>query len=111
MLEYCLLSEAGEIETKYYCELCECDSDVDRMVEHLAGFGHRKNYLVSIVNFFSSDKYSSRLFLLAPWTLNRESLTITLFNGGAWDPHSNDHGPSGCAPTNQTSIINYSVDR
>lgn len=59
VLEYCLLSEEGEIETKYFCEICECDTDVDRMVEHLAGFGHRKLYLAKEYPYVLKAKYSS----------------------------------------------------
>ncbi|XP_075684294.1 uncharacterized protein LOC142652534 [Rhinoderma darwinii] len=45
VLEYRVKTTANQIETKYFCDLCECDADVDPMVEHLAGFGHRKLYL------------------------------------------------------------------
>ncbi|XP_069586635.1 uncharacterized protein [Ranitomeya imitator] len=45
VLEYNTKSITKQIEPKYFCELCECDLDLDPMVEHLAGFGHRKLYL------------------------------------------------------------------
>ncbi|XP_077125751.1 uncharacterized protein LOC143782312 isoform X2 [Ranitomeya variabilis] len=45
VLEYNTKSITKQIEPKYFCEICECDLDLDPMVEHLAGFGHRKLYL------------------------------------------------------------------
>ncbi|XP_056376827.1 uncharacterized protein LOC130273671 [Hyla sarda] len=45
VLEYRFKTKGNQIVTKYFCELCECDTDVDPMVEHLAGFRHRKQYL------------------------------------------------------------------
>ncbi|KAM4028353.1 uncharacterized protein ACNLHF_023741 isoform 2-T2 [Anomaloglossus baeobatrachus] len=45
VLEYQIRMPKNQIVHKYFCELCECDIELDPMVEHLAGFGHRKLYL------------------------------------------------------------------
>ncbi|XP_063778956.1 uncharacterized protein LOC134927837 isoform X46 [Pseudophryne corroboree] len=45
VLEYKVRTKANRIEPRYVCELCNLKTDVVPMVEHLAGFKHRKLYL------------------------------------------------------------------
>ncbi|XP_040290402.1 uncharacterized protein LOC121002857 isoform X3 [Bufo bufo] len=59
VLEYCL-KKGNESEIKYFCHLCECDTDVDPMVEHLAGFGHRKLYLAKEYPYVLKAQPSSK---------------------------------------------------
>ncbi|KAM3928948.1 uncharacterized protein RB166_006785 isoform 2-T3 [Leptodactylus fuscus] len=67
VLEYCYKTKANQIEIRYFCELCECDTDLDPMVEHLAGFGHRKHYLAKeypyVLKAQSSSKEDQSLFI------------------------------------------------
>ncbi|MEE6510298.1 hypothetical protein FKM82_029828 [Ascaphus truei] len=44
VLEYRVEMKTGKIETKYQCDLCELDMELVPMIEHLAGFRHRKLY-------------------------------------------------------------------
>ncbi|XP_072008996.1 uncharacterized protein [Engystomops pustulosus] len=66
VLEYCCKTRS-QIETRYFCELCECDTLLDPMVEHLAGFGHRKLYLAKeypyVLKAQSNSKEDQSLFI------------------------------------------------
>ncbi|KAM5170727.1 uncharacterized protein ACMZJ9_003605 [Mantella aurantiaca] len=44
ILEYKVQVNSDEIKTKYFCEICEMDSGVVPMLDHLCGFKHRKLY-------------------------------------------------------------------
>lgn len=45
VLEYKVQLQVGVIQIKYFCEVCEMDSPVVTMVDHLCGFRHRKLYV------------------------------------------------------------------
>ncbi|XP_073534655.1 uncharacterized protein [Phyllobates terribilis] len=60
VLEYNTKSITNQIEPKYFCELCECDLELDPMVEHLAGFGHRKLYLAKEYPYVLKAQSSSK---------------------------------------------------
>ncbi|XP_073443913.1 uncharacterized protein [Dendrobates tinctorius] len=60
VLEYNTKTITNQIEPKYFCELCECDLELDPMVEHLAGFGHRKLYLAKEYPYVLKAQSSSK---------------------------------------------------
>lgn len=37
----------GRREPRYECRLCGCNSEVAPMIEHLSGYKHRREYIVS----------------------------------------------------------------
>lgn len=45
ILEYHVQVRFDKMDIKYYCEICEMDSSVIPMVDHVCGFKHRKLYV------------------------------------------------------------------
>ncbi|XP_075068960.1 uncharacterized protein LOC142158668 isoform X3 [Mixophyes fleayi] len=60
VLEYRVQNKANRIEPKYVCELCELDTELVPMVEHLAGFRHRKLYLAREYPYVLKAQSSSK---------------------------------------------------
>ncbi|CAI9536981.1 unnamed protein product [Staurois parvus] len=60
VLEYRLQDQAGKSETKYFCEICEMDSDLMTMMEHLGCYRHRKLYLMKAYPYVLKAPSSSK---------------------------------------------------
>lgn len=42
----------GRKEPRYECRLCGCNTEVAPMIEHLSGYKHRREYIVSNFDAF-----------------------------------------------------------
>ncbi|XP_040202414.1 uncharacterized protein LOC120933326 [Rana temporaria] len=60
VMEYRVQIREARVEIKYFCELCEMDSAVVPMLDHLCGYKHRKNYVAKEYPFVLRALFSSK---------------------------------------------------
>lgn len=60
ILEYRVQIREARVEIKYFCELCEMDSGVVPMLDHLCGFKHRKMFVAKEYPFVLKALFSCK---------------------------------------------------
>ncbi|XP_077326434.1 uncharacterized protein LOC143961128 [Lithobates pipiens] len=60
VMEYRVQIREARVEIKYFCELCEMDSGVVPMLDHLCGFKHRKMFVAKEYPFVLKALFSSK---------------------------------------------------